>query len=98
MVRRKADCVEPNHPLAEILAVKLSGIEVVPLKEQRRMVRDTIRAGVIWARSCEGEIEKLKEILIEYGRHLPGCVGSFSSNYPCSCGWERTRKEVIDGT
>ncbi len=42
--------VKPNHPLAEILGKKLMGIEVVPQKEQTKMVRGAIRAAVIWAK------------------------------------------------
>ena len=48
-----ADHVEPNHPLAEILAKKLIGIEVVPQEEQRRMVKAAIRAAVEWAKENE---------------------------------------------
>jgi len=38
--------VEPDHPLAEILAKKLFGIEGVPIKEQRKMVSRAIKAAV----------------------------------------------------
>ena len=38
--------VEPNHPLAEILAKTLFGIEVVPIKEQRKMVNRAINVAV----------------------------------------------------
>lgn len=41
--------VQPNHPLAEILACKLFSIEICPPKEQRRMVRKAIKAAVLWA-------------------------------------------------
>jgi hypothetical protein len=37
-----------HHPLAELLARKLSGIESVPPKEQTRMVNRAIRAAVQW--------------------------------------------------
>lgn len=40
--------VEPNHPLAEILARKLFGIEGVPRKEQTHMVNRAIKAAVQW--------------------------------------------------
>lgn len=40
--------VKPNHPLAELLARKLFGIEGVPLKEQQRMKQRAIKAAVRW--------------------------------------------------
>lgn len=40
--------VQPNHPLAELLACKLFGIEGVPQKEQTRMVNRAIKAAVKW--------------------------------------------------
>ncbi len=40
--------VKPNHPLAEILAKKLFSIEIVPQKEQTRMVNRAIKAAVQW--------------------------------------------------
>ena len=46
--------VEPNHPLAEILARKLFGIECVPRKEQTRMVAQTIKAAVQWTLKQKG--------------------------------------------
>ena len=45
--------VEPNHPLAEILACKLFAIEVVSKQEQRAMVQRAIKAAVEWAREQE---------------------------------------------
>jgi len=40
--------ISPHHPLAELLAKKLSGVECVPLREQQRMVQGAIRAAVAW--------------------------------------------------
>lgn len=40
--------VKPNHPLQELLAQLLSGIEVVPVDEQRRMVNRACREAVKW--------------------------------------------------
>lgn len=40
--------IKGNHPLAEILAKKLFGIESVPPKEQTIMVRRAINAAVEW--------------------------------------------------
>lgn len=45
--------VKPNHPLAEILAKKLFGIEIAPKKEQTKMVNRAIKAAVEWAISIE---------------------------------------------
>lgn len=38
--------VQPNHPLAEIIACKLFGIEIVPDKEKRKMVNRAIKAAI----------------------------------------------------
>ena len=40
--------VKPHHPLTELLAGLLSGIQVVPLKEQTRMKNRAIREAVKW--------------------------------------------------
>ena len=49
--------VKGNHPVAEILAKKLSGIEIVPAAEQRKMVNRAIKAAVeylkmLWVTQC----------------------------------------------
>ena len=58
--------VEPNHPLAELLARKLLGIEGVPVKEQTRMIARAIREATKWAK-------QLRANLIKYGMHLDDC-------------------------
>ncbi len=40
--------VKPNHPLLELLARLLFSIEIVPAKEQRRMVNRACREAVKW--------------------------------------------------
>ena len=40
--------VKCNHPLAEIIAKKLSGIAGVPVSEQGKMVDSACSAAVIW--------------------------------------------------
>lgn len=40
--------VKDNHPLAEIIAKALFGIETVPAEEQRRMVNRACKAAVWW--------------------------------------------------
>lgn len=37
-------------------------------------------------------VEKLRELLREYGRHSEGCNAAFGS-YPCKCGWSDFEKE-----
>lgn len=54
--------VEPNHPLAELLAQKLMGIEAVPTKEQSRMVAEAIREATKWARGLEIENKRLQTV------------------------------------
>ena len=57
--------VEPNHPLAELLARKLLGIEGVPAKEQTRMVARAIREATKWAKQLQDENEQ-QRIEIEF--------------------------------
>lgn len=40
--------VKGNHPLAEVIAKCLLGIESVPAKEQRRMVNRACKEAVKW--------------------------------------------------
>jgi len=54
--------VKGNHPLAELLAKKLFGIEIVGKDEQVEMVRRAIKAAVIWN---ESYIDTLLPELIE---------------------------------
>ena len=53
--------VEPNHPLAEILARTLFGIENIPPKAIRRARNNAIKKAVIWARGLEAKIKELEE-------------------------------------
>ena len=52
--------VSPHHPLAELLAKKLSGVECVPFREQQRMVQGAIRAAVAWHEERVKELEEYK--------------------------------------
>jgi len=40
--------VPGNHPLAEIIARKLSGIGSVPAGEQIKMIKRAAKAAVVW--------------------------------------------------
>ena len=66
----EAPTVQPDYPLAEILAGKLMGIEVVPVKEASKMVRNAVKAAIEWAielqtsrdallKACENKIMKI---------------------------------------
>lgn len=49
--------------------------------------------------ACE-RIQKLKEILTEYGRHQGGCSAQYNtshSKYRCRCGWDREKKQALKG-
>ena len=52
--------VQPHHPLQELLAQLLSGIETVPAKEQRRMVNRVCKEAIIWH---ENHVSKMKSLL-----------------------------------
>ena len=47
--------VEKPHPLADLLARKLFGIEGVPPKEQSKMVHRAIKAAVNWHEEKQNE-------------------------------------------
>lgn len=59
--------VKPNHPLAEIIARKLSGITGVPHQEQQQMVRRAITSAV------EFHDQKIKD-LSEAGKKLDNAI------------------------
>ena len=46
-------------------------------------------------RQLQERIKKLEELLIEYGRHSPGCPKQWGSKYPCNCGWDREREQAL---
>lgn len=64
--------VEPNHPLVEMLARKLSGIEGVPPKEAKKMVGRAMTSAEKWARKLQAELDKeriaSKKLQIEINR------------------------------
>lgn len=49
--------VKSHHPLQELLAKLLFGIEMVPIKEQKRMVSRACREAVKWH---ETQVAKVK--------------------------------------
>ena len=40
------------------------------------------------------QIKELKELLIEYGRHQPGCPNQYDKKYHCRCGWEEVEQDL----
>jgi hypothetical protein len=40
------------------------------------------------------EIAELKQDLIEYGRHSPGCPRQWGSKYKCKCGWLKVMEDL----
>ena len=50
--------VKPHHPLQELLAQLLFGIETVPMKEQRRMVNRACKEAVKWH---EAQMKKMQD-------------------------------------
>jgi len=52
--------IKGNHPLAEIIARKLFGIESVPSAEQRKMVNRAVKAAVEYH---EAELESKRKII-----------------------------------
>ena len=64
----QAGSVKPHHPLMEIVASRLLGIEGVPLAEQKRMVNRAARDAVQWH---EAEVERLEAELARLQDALP---------------------------
>jgi hypothetical protein len=54
--------VKGNHPLMEIIACKMSGIESVPIKQMGGVVNRAAKAAVKYH---DEEIQKLKDLLTE---------------------------------
>lgn len=43
-------------------------------------------------------MKELEELLVEYGRHQPGCSAQYDDKkYPCRCGWDRERVILLKG-
>ena len=40
------------------------------------------------------EHQELKELLIEYGGHQPGCPNQYDKKYHCRCGWEKVKQAL----
>lgn len=75
--------VKPNHPLAEVLGCKLMGIEVVPQKEQTKMVNRAIKAAVEWANTKEHNtlLELLHKIQADLIIYSCGCSFSVEHHF-----------------
>ena len=39
------------------------------------------------------EHQELKELLIEYGRHQPGCPNQYDKIWSCRCGWKKVKQD-----
>ena len=40
------------------------------------------------------EIKGLKQDLIEFGRHSPGCPNQYDKKYHCKCGWLKVEQAL----
>ena len=58
--------VKGHHPIAEIVARKLSGIETMPPEVTRTMVNNAARAATEYAEKLEAERARLREALAVY--------------------------------
>jgi hypothetical protein len=39
------------------------------------------------------EIARLRQLLVEYGRHTEGCSAAHGDQYRCRCGWRDVERE-----
>ena len=70
------------HPLVEILARKLSGIEGVPAAEQTQMVRRAIAAAQKWADGIIAERDHYKAVLGQIAND--GCLMDYREGDDCT--------------
>jgi hypothetical protein len=56
--------VKGNHPLAEVIAKCLFGIETVPKEYMRRMVNRACREAVKWHQERENKV--LRDVLLNF--------------------------------
>ncbi len=97
--------VKPDHALTEIIGRKMFAFELVPPKEQKRMVSRAIKASVEWAVDLEAQVKALEEenrdlnaFVLKWNGHDFGCElhdeGSPTIGY-CSCGYQADRDKVL---
>jgi hypothetical protein len=43
-------------------------------------------------RDDENEVERLRALLYEYGRHQEGCSAAHGDKYRCRCGWREVEQ------
>jgi acetyl-CoA carboxylase beta subunit len=67
--------VKPHHPLQELLAQLLFGIETVPTVEQRRMVNRACKEAAHWHKA---QVKQMKSWLREMEKYVYVCP---------ECGW-----------
>lgn len=80
--------VKPHHPLKELLAKCLLGIQVVPVKEQGRMVNYACNDAVKWHEDkvniMKQWIKNMEKILIDSDSVCPQCderLGNYTVPY-----------------
>ena len=52
-----------------------------------------LRAIVEELSPAPAEVVRLRQLLIEYGRHNEGCNAQFGDTYRCRCGWREVEPE-----
>ncbi len=65
--------VKPNHPLAELLAKLLHGVEVVNAPERRRMANRACREATKWHKE---QVEKFEWWVYDMEKHLLATNGT----------------------
>jgi len=95
------DCFTCNNPCPE---VKKHRERITELEEKlddispcRKCSAKTNIPGNLIGCRANKRIKELEAILIEYGRHSPGCSAQYDKKYPCRCGWDRERKIALKG-
>jgi hypothetical protein len=82
--------VRGNHPLAEVIAKKLSGIEMCPVTEQIMMAGRACKAAVAWHKE---EVEALEARITEL-EVLAERIIDWSEAYPTSVFTDLTEDEI----
>lgn len=84
--------VKPNHPLSELLAKLLFGIETIPVKQQRLAINRACREAAKWHKSevlrMKSWIKDMEKDLVTNDGVCPECgqrLGEYAGPYHRGC-------------
>jgi hypothetical protein len=75
----------------------MSGDRLVPAATLEDMLRRIAEIAATTA-AAEAEYERLRGLLLEYGRHQEGCNAQYGATYRCRCGWRGVEAEFTQAS